>query len=117
LMMSYVKSGDQSLLSGIARVTVSIDLFLVSWDVCIEFRKDIAGSKSQPQKRTVSNTTTNRLNAAASRGSLFQLAAQNQTPSSEPPIPRAYFSRTKNITGRFSDVREWDQQYWSQFAF
>ena len=103
LMLSYEKTASGSSLKGIARVTVSIDLFLTSIDVTIEMQKTLAGSDDD------GSSGTSRLD----RRPLY-LVSHSTLVSEKTPV--VYFTRTK-ANGRFDDAQLWNNDYWSQFAY
>lgn len=113
LMVSYVRMQDgSSKLAGEASVTVSIDLFLVSFDVQVTMYKEFAGSGGGQT-------------ALADPRSPFRRVSRGRSLAAPPSsIPVAYFDRTRpaaqatvNVPGRFENLAKWDREYWSQFAF
>jgi hypothetical protein len=105
LMMKYLNEGGNKLLYGIARVTVSIDLFLFSFDVTITMEKRIAGgSGGSSSTAFIDGRRATRL-----------AAAESSSPAAADAAPQAYFER-KTAPGRFKSVEKWNTDYWSQFA-
>lgn len=116
LMASYIKVGKKSKLAGEASVTVSIDLFLVSFDVTVRMYKEFEGSGDDDRTQQ----------SALDRHGRVRRVAFGQRPvpvPAAPDAPLAYFTRPqpvgpkkRRVRGRFDTIRQWDEQYWSQFA-
>ena len=119
LMMSYISDAGHTKLAGEASVTVSIDLFLVSFDVTIRMYKEFEGSGSGESS---SGGLTSMYRDGYTRLASFapgQGIVQNPTPPVPRPTeaPEAYFARPQShVAGRFSNPADWATQYWSQFA-
>jgi hypothetical protein len=114
LAVRYRQEGSQHQLYGICTITVSIDLFMFSIDVSITMEKKIAGSEEKQRD-----------GAARRQHSPFRLTALDATAAiPEPPLPRAYFTRTPagkpKTDGRYGEgddgIKDWEDVYWSQFA-
>jgi hypothetical protein len=108
-MMKYLKKGNETFLAGLVRVTVSIELFLVSFDVEIEMYKEIPSGGG----------------GGSSGGSVYlpQIGDTRyvsfRQPTAATPFPRSYFTRqthTGRTQGRFERSEDWARDYWSQFA-
>jgi hypothetical protein len=100
LMLTYREEGSQSQLYGIARITVSIDLFLFSIDVPISMEQRIAGSENASRAPSVTryiSATPPALRGPASSGF-------------------AYFDH-QDLPGKFESTDRWRREYWSQFDF
>jgi len=115
LMASYVRDGSGTTkLAGEASVTVTIDLFLVSFDVTIRMYKEFAGSSGSE-----SPSGGGRLDVG-SPWRLVSLAGEKK-PAAVANVPYAYFTRpvpagTTPVLGRFDNPAQWSREYWSQFA-
>jgi hypothetical protein len=96
-------------LYGTASVTVSIDVFIVSFDVTIPMEMRLAGSPRRSPTRTPAL-------APAANGRSAAQAAVEAAP--EPPL--VYFTRSEDGVdrrrGRFDSARQWNREYWSQFV-
>ena len=102
---------------GICTITVSIDLFLVSFDVSITMEKKIAGSEDRD---------SNQDHARLGRRPLFQFASLRLIEDvNEPPVVAYFYRKPQDVHGRFDYdekhqqkyVDDWNSKYWSQFAF
>jgi hypothetical protein len=92
LMVRYEDPGGS--LYGIAKVTVSIDLFLFSFDVTITMEKRIAGSRPERDNPPI--------RAGNARADV-------------PPIPPQVYFTSGPAEGRFETTEEWNRDYWCQF--
>jgi hypothetical protein len=113
---------------GVCTITVSIDLFLYSFDVSIVMEKKIAGSTEPPENQAVGQNAT-----TSERKSYFRFASNRSDGKvAEPVMPKkyvsAYFDRDwRDVKGRFKfseasseeqkkSIDVWDREYWSQFS-
>jgi hypothetical protein len=116
LMASYVRTDRGSVLAGEASITVCIDVFITSFDVTVRMYKEFAGSSEQSSgDASIGRSGVARLVSFATNGTSREPDKARQEP------PQAYFDRpgapnAKQVRGRFKDLREWDETYWSQFS-
>jgi hypothetical protein len=115
----YRKEGSANNIYGIASLTISIDLFMFSFDVSVTMEKRIAGS---------SDSSSQSQSALDDRRPLFHFASFNRlADETQQPIgEKSYFARDFRPTpGRFdfdprnaeTSMSDWNQAYWSQFDF
>jgi len=109
LMLKYKEEGNQTYLAGIAQVVVSIDLFLFSKDVTIRMEKKIAGAEKQANDDQVA--------MRSSRSDYYVSLNDSTLPKPRHIPPTAYFARSSSVPGRFDRTQDWNEDYWSQFAF
>lgn len=118
LMLGYVSGGGVTKLAGEASVTVSIDLFLTSFDVTVRMYKEFVGGGSSGG----GTAALHRPGWARLVSLRTAEAATVRSPAAS--APPAYFRRDPSswhpatpVSGRFDELGTWNDQYWSQFAF